>query len=346
MVIFLTVLIPKEKAILCRKSICMKRTIFFNFSVFILGLIFIIPVFSLTHTVEQGETFYGISRKYGISVSELCSANKLTTNDVLKPGQKLTIPSKAENKSEKSSGTKATSTEKSNEAKVGSYTVQKGETLYSLAKRFETSVGTLQAMNAMSGNDIKEGQVISVPMSSASVASSKATSSSASSVLSSASYTTSASSNSSSKTQSSKTELEELEDLRMTDSRTYDKSKTANKNLKWPVSPKEIQYVTGKVSGVAITTNENESVKSISEGTVMFCGVYRGFGNVVFVQNKSGYMYVYSNLGKISVNEGDSITVNQKLGNVSVDTRNGKSQLMFMVFKGSDPIDPSKAPRA
>ena len=306
----------------------MKRI--FIISLVLFSTAFLSPLFSLTHTVVQGETFYGISRKYGISVKELLSANKLSEKDILKPGQKLSIPSK-------------TASSKPSEMKVVSYTVQKGETLYSISKKFGTSVETLQAMNAMSGNDIKVDQVISVPMA---VTSSVASSSQGkTSSQNTPKPSTQEKSTSVTVVQTSSDELEQLEDLRMTDSRTYDKSKTANKNLKWPVSPKEIQYVTGKVSGVAITTNDNETVKSLTEGSVMFCGVYRGFGNVVFVQNNSGMMYVYSNLSKISVKEGDSVTANQKIGNVAVDTRCGKPQLMFMVFKGADPIDPGKAPR-
>ena len=77
----------------------------------------------------------------------------------------------------------------------------------------------------------------------------------------------------------------------------------------------------------------------------MFCGLYRGFGNVVFVQSKSGYMYVYTNLDKINVSKGDSVKLNEKIGTVAIDTRTNKPQLLFMVFKNGNPIDPAKAPR-
>lgn len=45
-----------------------------------------------SHTVQAGDTLWGLSVKYGIPQSELLKANGLTTSSVLSIGQKLTIP--------------------------------------------------------------------------------------------------------------------------------------------------------------------------------------------------------------------------------------------------------------
>ena len=58
-------------------------------------LISVVLVFSSQtafHEVQKGETLYSISRKYGISVGELCSENNISTSAVIKTGQKLKIP--------------------------------------------------------------------------------------------------------------------------------------------------------------------------------------------------------------------------------------------------------------
>jgi LysM repeat protein len=48
------------------------------------------------HTVQKGETIYGISRKYGIPADQLMKLNKLGPNDPIKPGQQLALgPAKA-----------------------------------------------------------------------------------------------------------------------------------------------------------------------------------------------------------------------------------------------------------
>jgi membrane-bound lytic murein transglycosylase MltF len=43
------------------------------------------------HTVRSGETLYGISRKYGLTVKELTRLNRISTSTIIKPGDKLKI---------------------------------------------------------------------------------------------------------------------------------------------------------------------------------------------------------------------------------------------------------------
>ena len=77
----------------------------------------------------------------------------------------------------------------------------------------------------------------------------------------------------------------------------------------------------------------------------MYVGVYRGFGQVVFVQSKTGLIYAYTGLGSVDVNKGDYLVSNTKIGTAGLDSITGKSQITFMVFQNGQPIDPSKAPR-
>jgi LysM repeat protein len=46
---------------------------------------------TITHTVQSGDTLWGISRKYQVTVDALRAANGMVT-DVIKPGQTLRIP--------------------------------------------------------------------------------------------------------------------------------------------------------------------------------------------------------------------------------------------------------------
>jgi LysM repeat protein len=49
-----------------------------------------------SHTVQKGDTIYGISRKYGVATDQLMKMNKLGPNDPIKPGQQLVVgPAKA-----------------------------------------------------------------------------------------------------------------------------------------------------------------------------------------------------------------------------------------------------------
>lgn len=60
-----------------------------------------------THTVVKGETVSSIAKKYGVTVSDIVSANKLTNPNLIKVGQKLTIPA-VKSSSAYAKGTKVT----------------------------------------------------------------------------------------------------------------------------------------------------------------------------------------------------------------------------------------------
>ena len=275
-------------------------------------LIFCLLAFSLfaeNYTVQKGDTYYSISKKYNISLQELYSTNGIDENDVLKVGQVLKIPGKstAENTSEKSTTTVST-------AKTSNYEVVAGDTLYSISKKFGTTVDNLRSLNGLTESSVlKIGQVLKVPTTEKVVT------------------TTGSSSAGSTKTEikqnASVTPAAPLEDVR-----TYDTNKKGNVNLVWPVKALDVTYVSGKISGVAIETERNATVSCIKAGKVIFVGPYRGFGQVVFVQSDSGYIYVYSGLDKITVSNGDKVGFKTKLGIAGIDALTGNPQIILMVY--------------
>ena len=288
-------------------------------------LIFCLLAFSLfaeNYTVQKGDTYYSISKKYNISLQELYSANGIDENDVLKVGQVLKIPGKstAENTSEKSITTVST-------AKTSNYEVVSGDTLYSISKKFGTTVDNLRSLNGLTESSVlKIGQVLKVPTTEKVVT------------------TTGSSSSGSTKTEikqnTNVTPSAPLEDVR-----TYDTNKKGNVNLVWPVKALDVTYVSGKISGVAIETERNATVSCIKAGKVIFVGPYRGFGQVVFVQSDSGYIYVYSGLDKITVSNGDKVGFKTKLGIAGIDALTGTPQIILMVYLNGKVQDPALVPR-
>ena len=276
-----------------------------------------------TYVVQKGDTLYSLSKKFQLTVGELRAANNLSESDVIKVGQKITIPEADIGTAAALSSTNSKSISNSTKTKV--YTVQKGDTLYSLARKNNISVADLMVLNNFdSSKVIKIGEKIKIP--DLAVASAKTTVNNASN------NTTSANSN---KTVSEK----------IPDTRNYGNTITADSNTIWPVKNPKVTQIKGKVSGVQLSATKNESVNCIHEGTVMYVGVYRGFGQVVFVQSKTGLIYAYTGLGSVDVNKGDYLVSNTKIGTAGLDSITGKSQITFMVFQNGQPIDPSKAPR-
>jgi murein DD-endopeptidase MepM/ murein hydrolase activator NlpD len=57
-------------------------------------------------------------------------------------------------------------------------------------------------------------------------------------------------------------------------------------------------------------------VRSIGDGVVDFAGVQNGFGNVIYINHKTGHTTVYAHLSRINVKRGQSISQGQNIGAV------------------------------
>lgn len=307
------------------------RLSFFK-KIFLVCAILSATAFSLfadtTYKVEKGDTLYSISRKYQITVAELRAANNLSENDVIKVGQKLKIPSAdISNAAALATDNKAAATTISSARATKEYTVVKGDTMYSISKKNGMTLAEFMALNGLdSSSVIKVGQKLKIY-----TAASTATTSTKSAVPEPVEGQGKSTGNTSTST--------------APDTRTYGTTVTADKNTVWPVKNPTVTQVKGKVGGVQLTAQVNEPVICIREGTVMYVGVYRGFGQVLFVQSKTGVIYTYTGLGSVSVKKGDYVVYNQQLGTAGTDPISGKPGITFMVFQNGQPIDPAKAPR-
>ena len=114
-----------------------------------IGQILKVPVKSIDlgetelYQVKAGDTLYGIANKYGITLKELKTINNLS-DDKLAIGQLLNVPS----------GLSSAST----------YTVSKGDTLYSIAKKFGIPVDKLKDANKLVNNMLSIGQKLIIPL--------------------------------------------------------------------------------------------------------------------------------------------------------------------------------------
>ena len=321
------------------------RLSFFKKSFLICAILFAasISLFAdTTYKVEKGDTLYSISRKYQITVAELRAANNLSENDVIKAGQKLKIPS-ADISSAAALATDNKATTSPSGATLSAatptknYTVVKGDTLYSIAKKNGMTLAELMALNNLDNSSvIKVGQKLKIAVSESIKTTTTTTTNAVPEALEGLEGP-SKTSNPSTNTGTTTTTAP--------DTRTYGTTVTADKNTVWPVKNPTVTQVKGKVGGVQLSAQVNEPVVCIREGTVMYVGVYRGFGQVIFVQSKTGVIYTYTGLGSVSVKKGDYVVYNQQLGTAGIDAISGKPGITFMVFQNGQPIDPAKAPR-
>lgn len=101
----------------------------------------------VVHIVRRGETLYSIARSYGVSVDDIRRLNNLTSN-VLSVGQRLIIKE---------------GSSPSVNPNEDIYTVKRGDTLYSIAKMFNTTVDNIKRLNNLTSNVISLGQQLVVP---------------------------------------------------------------------------------------------------------------------------------------------------------------------------------------
>lgn len=98
------------------------------------------------YTVQKGDSLWSIANKLGVSVDELKAINNLTSN-TLQIGQVLKVPD-------------TTSTPPST---TTTYTVQKGDSLWLIAEKFNTTVDELKRLNNLTSNTLQIGQVLNLP---------------------------------------------------------------------------------------------------------------------------------------------------------------------------------------
>ncbi len=124
------------------------------------------------HTVKRGETLAVIARRYRVSLAELRQANELTARSRLRASQTLMIPQRPAQGLPVSIARNASAAStppvppRPAAASVGAttstYRVQRGDTLYSIARRFDTTVDSIKRLNSLDSNRINIGDRLTV----------------------------------------------------------------------------------------------------------------------------------------------------------------------------------------
>ena len=100
------------------------------------------------YTVQKGDSLWSIANKFNVSVESLKTANNLTSN-LLNIGQTLKIPTE----------------EKPVTGDYTVYTISKGDSLYSIAQKYNTTVDDLVKYNNLSSTNLKVGEQLLIPTS-------------------------------------------------------------------------------------------------------------------------------------------------------------------------------------
>lgn len=98
------------------------------------------------YTVKSGDTLYSIAKKYGITVDKLKDLNNLNSN-MISVNQKLLVNDQKKDQT------------------TNTYVVEKGDNLYSIAKKYSTTVSKIKELNNLKSDTLSIGQELIIPSS-------------------------------------------------------------------------------------------------------------------------------------------------------------------------------------
>lgn len=99
-----------------------------------------------TYVVQSGDTLYGIAKRFNTSIQKIQELNNLKGTN-LTPGDKLVIYEMSDK----------------SPTECITYTVQKNDNLYSIARKYDTTVDEIKRYNNLTSNNLSIGQKITIP---------------------------------------------------------------------------------------------------------------------------------------------------------------------------------------
>lgn len=259
--------------------------------------------------VRQGDTLYSIARKKDVPVRALIEVNQLKPPYIIHPGQFLSLP------------------------RTEMYRVRKGDTLYSIARRYDMSVNSLARINRIPAPyTIKPGQELEIASWSG--------------------ETTVADTGSvSGRKAGSQKRASAVKPVRRPDAFKGEAKipkAQAKKKFTWPASGKVVSGFGGGAGaggndGINIAGKIGDPIKAADAGTVVYAGnELKGYGNLVLVRHKDGWITAYAHNNKLTVKKGQSVAKGQKIAEMGKTGGVKSPQLHFEVRYKAKVVNPQK----
>ena len=236
------------------------------------------------------------------------------------------------------------------------HTIQSGESLYTIARRYDVTTQSLVQANALSSPDrIVVGQKIVVP-GRADLLATRAPAP--------ASQPTTEVATASPVTPTPQPTPTDTQTAALPDARVLDQAATqptapqqpaqtatapqgepamsGAEKFRWPVSGRVItDFAASKGTGINIEVPEGTDIKAAENGTVIYTGSgVEGYGNLVLVRHPNGYVSAYAHLQSIGVQKGAVVNRGDSIGAAGMTGSVSRPQLHFELRRGATPVDP------
>ncbi len=333
------------------------------------------PVAGRHIKVGKGDTLSVLSRRYGVPVETIMSANDLSDGR-LHIGQELVIP-----------GAKAAQTAAAAAPSEKTYKVQKGDTPHGIADKLGVSEKALIARNKLRAGNLQIGQVLIVPAKGAQDIAAKDAKPKDSDtepqvhVVKTTTITAPGATPQGASAQGTSLAEEEATQANpaKTKAKAEQKPKPANgevaaspeitgeggtrvasndqlptpepmsgNSFRWPVKGRVIWEFGAKPDGghndgIDIAVPQGTSVMAAENGVVAYAGnELKGYGNLVLIRHANNWVSAYAHNETILVKRGDKVRRGQVIAKAGATGTVSQPQVHFELRKGSRPVDPTK----
>lgn len=304
----------------------------------------------IVYTVKAGDNLWNISRKYGVSVEVIVSVNNLKEKNLLSLGQKLEIPA---------IGGGVSNSNQKQEPTIITYTVVKGDNLWSISQRYDVKMSTI-----ITTNNLKEisrlsiGQKLKLPITNMDIAKAEGYSQDAAaeeiiyyvkkgeslwSISRDYNVKLEAIIAANSITDASK--ISAGQQLRIPN---VPGARLSVNNFIWPVrgkisSPYGMRVISGRKdfhAGMDIGGPTGTNILAAESGRISYAGYMRGYGNVIILSHERGYSTVYGHNSVNLVKKGQYVKKGSIIGKVGRTGNASGSHLHFEIRLSGKPVNP------
>ncbi len=319
--------------------------------------------------VERGMTLYGIASANNVSIRKLAKANGIRAPYEIQVGQVLQIPGRssvavprttlASQKRQQDNAVAAATPVISRKSSGGTYDVQAGDTIFSIARAHGLRPAQVAEANDLTmKSKLSLGQSLKIP--GASVASNEDRGSEDVTTQQVAANDAAVTEGKLNKLPASVKDVPEIPAVGEAPTVAVDKVETKpadvtdvadagpGANLRWPLRGKVISEFGkkpdgAKNEGINIAVPEGTSVRAAETGVVAYAGnELKGYGNLVLIRHEGGYVTAYAHAKELMVKKGDSVKRGDVIAKAGQTGAVTSPQLHFEVRKGATAMDPLK----
>ncbi|MEA2021766.1 MAG: LysM peptidoglycan-binding domain-containing M23 family metallopeptidase, partial [Candidatus Caldatribacteriota bacterium] len=304
----------------------------------------------VTYIVKPGDNLWNIAQKHGISVKTIAAMNNLASKNLLSVGQKLEIPS---------IGGGFPKTTQKQEPTIINYTVVKGDTLWTISKRYDVKMTSI-----ISANNLKEisrlsiGQKLKISITNADIA--KAEGYDKNKEVQEVIYYVKKGESLWNISRNYNVKLETI----IAANHISDASKITTGqrlvipkvpgarssicNFIWPAkgrltSPYGVRVLNGRKefhTGIDIGSPTGTKIVAAESGKVSYAGYMRGYGNVIIISHNGGYSTVYGHCSVRLVKKGQYVKKGSIIGKVGSTGNATGPHLHFEIRLNGKPRNP------